>query len=78
MTSVVSSAAGLSSGRRTAAFVVICFVELLVVLDNTVVNVALPDISEELRAGFTGLQWVVDAYILTFCGLLLAFGNITD
>lgn len=78
MTAVVPSAADLSSRRRTAAFVVICFVELLVVLDNTVVNVALPDISEELRAGFTGLQWVVDAYILTFCGLLLAFGNLTD
>ncbi|MGB3773595.1 MAG: MFS transporter [Rhodococcus sp. (in: high G+C Gram-positive bacteria)] len=73
-----STAHLLSSGRRTTALIVICLVELLVVLDNTVVNVALPDISQDLRADFTGLQWVVDAYILTFCGLLLAFGNITD
>lgn len=77
-TESLSTAHLLSSTRRTLAFVVICLVELLVVLDNTVVNVALPDISTDLRAGFTGLQWVVDAYILAFCGLLLAFGNITD
>ncbi|MBY6539742.1 MFS transporter [Rhodococcus sp. BP-349] len=73
-----SSSHLLSSPRRVTAFLVICLVELLVVLDNTVVNVALPDISTDLRVGFTGLQWIVDAYILTFCGLLLAFGNITD
>ncbi|WP_082042972.1 MFS transporter [Rhodococcus sp. MEB064] len=76
--SAESSSRLLSTPRRTAAFLVICLVELLVVLDNTVVNVALPDIATSLRADFSSLQWIVDAYILTFCGLLLAFGNVTD
>lgn len=78
MSTGVSVREPLTGRRRTAAFVVVCIVELLVVLDNTVVNVALPDIGLELRSNFTGMQWIVDAYILTFCGLLLAFGNITD
>ncbi|MGK8553817.1 DHA2 family efflux MFS transporter permease subunit [Nocardia gipuzkoensis] len=67
--------------RRTARFValaVICLAELLVVLDNTIVNVALPSLGVELATGISGLQWVVDAYTLTFAGLLLAFGNLGD
>ncbi|OZD77208.1 MFS transporter [Rhodococcus sp. 05-2256-B2] len=64
--------------RRYLALLVICIAELLVVLDNTVVNVALPSIGLQLRADISGLQWVVDAYTLTFAGLLLAFGHIGD
>ncbi|MEU2177271.1 MFS transporter [Nocardia sp. NPDC019219] len=67
--------------RRTARFValaVICLAELLVVLDNTIVNVALPSLGVELGTGISGLQWVVDAYTLSFAGLLLAFGNLGD
>jgi EmrB/QacA subfamily drug resistance transporter len=64
--------------RRWAALVVICAAELLVVLDNTVVNVALPSLGVQLHADFSGLQWVVDAYTLTFAGLLLAFGHLGD
>ncbi|MGU3433973.1 MFS transporter [Actinomycetes bacterium M1A6_2h] len=68
------------AGRSTqlAAFGVICIVELLICLDMTVVGVALPQIGIELEAGLSGLQWVVDAYTLTFAGLLLAFGNLGD
>ncbi|MDZ7929780.1 MAG: MFS transporter [Rhodococcus sp. (in: high G+C Gram-positive bacteria)] len=64
--------------RRYLALIVICAAELLVVLDNTVVNVALPSMGLQLRADMSGLQWVVDAYTLTFAGLLLAFGHLGD
>lgn len=70
---VIASARG-----RWLALVVICLAELLVVLDNTVVNVALPSLGVQLRASFGGLQWIVDAYTLTFAGLLLAFGHLGD
>ncbi|MBM7416125.1 MULTISPECIES: MFS transporter [Nocardiaceae] len=64
--------------RQLAAFGVICIAELLIVLDMTIINVALPSIGIELSTGISGLQWVVDAYTLTFSGLLLAFGNLGD
>ncbi|MDI9950757.1 MFS transporter [Rhodococcus sp. IEGM 1305] len=67
-----------SRTRRFLALAVICLAELLVVLDNTIVNVALPSIGVELRTSVSGLQWVVDAYTLTFAGLLLAFGSLGD
>jgi EmrB/QacA subfamily drug resistance transporter len=67
-----------SRTRRFLALAVICLAELLVVLDNTIVNVALPSIGVELRTSVSGLQWVVDAYTLTFAGLLLACGNLGD
>ena len=69
---------GLTAHRRWAALAVICTAELLVVLDNTIVNVALPSMGLQLRASMSGLQWVVDAYTLTFAGLLLAFGHLGD
>lgn len=64
--------------QRFLALAVICLAELLVVLDNTIVNVALPSIGVQLSTGVSGLQWVVDSYTLTFAGLLLAFGNLGD
>jgi EmrB/QacA subfamily drug resistance transporter len=50
----------------------------MLLLDITVVNVALPDIRLELDASFTDLQWVVDAYALTLAASLLAFGSVAD
>ncbi|MGH2907435.1 MAG: MFS transporter [Solirubrobacterales bacterium] len=50
----------------------------MLLLDITVVNVALPDIRRDLNASFTDLQWVVDAYALTLAASLLAFGSIAD
>ncbi|MFF9198077.1 MFS transporter [Streptomyces sp. NPDC014779] len=50
----------------------------LITLDTSVVNVALPAIGGELRAGLTGLQWVVDAYTLVFAALLLSSGALAD
>ena len=50
----------------------------MLLLDITVVNVALPDIRRQLNASFTDLQWVVDAYSLTLAASLLAFGSVAD
>src|ERR1700749_1484769 len=50
----------------------------LINLDTTIVNVALPALVRELHATTTQLQWVVDAYNLTFAALLLTFGSLSD
>ncbi|MGV9827185.1 MFS transporter [Gordonia sp. NPDC003429] len=56
----------------------LCFAELLVMIDNTIVNVALPTMARDLGAGISGLQWIVDAYTLVFAGLLLTGGYLGD
>ena len=68
----------LTAKQRWLALVVLCVAELLVSIDNTIVNVALPTLSRELDASTTGLQWIVDAYTLVFAGLLLAAGHAGD
>ncbi|GAB4582915.1 MFS transporter [Nocardia sp. IFM 10818] len=70
--------ATLSRRGRVAALVAICLAELLVVLDNTLVNVALPSMAVQLQADMSGLQWIVDAFTLAFSGLLLAMGHLGD
>jgi EmrB/QacA subfamily drug resistance transporter len=55
-----------------------CFALAMAMLDNTVVNVALPTISRELGTGVSGLQWIVDAYILAFASFLLTGGIAGD
>jgi EmrB/QacA subfamily drug resistance transporter len=64
--------------RRWWILAVLCLSVLLVVVDNTIVNVALPTISRKLSASTTDLQWIVDAYTLLFAGLLLVAGNLGD
>src|SRR5450432_1208710 len=64
--------------RRWWILAVLCLSVLLVVVDNTIVNVALPTMSRQLSASTSGLQWIVDAYTLTFAGLLLVGGNLGD
>ena len=51
---------------------------MIIGLDNTVMNVALPSIQEELGVSASTLQWIVDGYMLAFAGLLLAAGNLGD
>ncbi|MFJ4656653.1 MFS transporter [Nocardia sp. NPDC088792] len=70
--------ATLSQRGKMAALVAICLAELLVVLDNTLVNVALPSMAVQLEADMSGLQWIVDAFTLAFSGLLLAMGHLGD
>ena len=57
---------------------VLCLSVFLVVVDNTIVNVALPSLSGQLHASNSALQWIVDAYSLPFAGLLLAGGGLSD
>ena len=67
-----------SRERRWLILPVLCLSVFLVVVDNTIVNVALPTLSRHLGASITSLQWIVDAYSLAFAGLLLAGGGIGD
>jgi EmrB/QacA subfamily drug resistance transporter len=64
--------------RRWWVLVVLCLSVLLVAVDNTIVNVALPTISRDLSASTSAQQWVVDGYSLVFAGLLLVGGNLGD
>jgi len=64
--------------RRWAILGVLALSVFLVVVDNTIVNVALPTLSRELDAGISELQWIVDAYALVFAGLLLVGGGLGD
>ncbi len=63
---------------RWAAVVLACVAQFMVILDVSVVNVALPSIRDGLGFSATGLQWVVNAYTLTFAGFLLLGGRAAD
>jgi MFS family permease len=63
---------------RWLAFILLCCGELMIVLDSTIVNVALPSIKEGLGFTEAGLVWVVNAYLLTFGGFLLLGGRLAD
>jgi EmrB/QacA subfamily drug resistance transporter len=64
--------------RRWYTLGVLCLSLLVIVVDSTIVNVALPTFSRDLHASSSGLQWIVDAYTLTFAALLLLAGAIAD
>ncbi len=64
--------------RRWWVLIVLCLTVLIVVIDNTIVNVALPSFSRDLHASNSSLQWIVDGYSLPFAGLLLAGGGLSD
>ena len=64
--------------RRWLILVVMCFSLLIIVLDNSILNVALPSIQNELGAHQSELQWMVDSYTLVFAGLLLTAGSLGD
>ncbi|MFC9440418.1 MFS transporter, partial [Nocardia sp. NPDC057030] len=55
-----------------------CLGTLMLLIDVTIVNVALPDIAVDLRAGLSSLQWVVDGYALALAALLLVLGSLAD
>ena len=64
--------------RRWIILLVLCISLFMVVVDNLIINVALPTLSRELGASTSGLQWIVDSYALVFSCLLLAFGGLGD
>ena len=68
----------LDSRTRWFALIVLCLGNLMIVLDTTIVNVALPSIRDDLGFSATSLAWVVNAYLLTFGGFLLLGGRLGD
>jgi EmrB/QacA subfamily drug resistance transporter len=64
--------------RKWQALIIVCVAIFMLLLDITVVNVALPDIQKELHASFTDLQWVVDAYALMLATTTLNAGTLGD
>jgi EmrB/QacA subfamily drug resistance transporter len=64
--------------RRWWTLGVLCLSLLLIVVDNSIVNVALPTIQQDLDSSTSQLQWIVDSYILVFAGLLLTAGSLGD
>src|SRR5215204_3715461 len=64
--------------RKWWTLLATCVAMFMLLLDITIVNVALPDIQRELDASFSDLQWVIDAYALTLAALLLTAGSLGD
>lgn len=67
-----------SLDKRWVALVVLCLGALMIVLDTTIVNVALPSIKADLGFSETSLVWVINAYMLTFAGFMLLGGRLGD
>jgi EmrB/QacA subfamily drug resistance transporter len=66
------------NSRRWATLAVLCVTLLLISLDNTVLNVAIPSVVRSIGASSSQLQWMVDAYAVVFAGLLLSLGALGD
>src|ERR671937_1734464 len=64
--------------RRWIALILLCVAQFVVVLDASIVNVALPTIGKALHFSESNLPWVVNAYVLTFGGFLLLGGRMAD
>src|SRR5213082_3313289 len=64
--------------RKWWTLVVVCVATFMLLLDITIVNVALPKIATDLKANFSDIQWVIDAYALTLASLLLTTGTLAD
>ena len=64
--------------KRWIALALLCMAQFVVVLDASIVNVALPTIGEALSFSQDNLSWVVNAYVLTFGGFLLLGGRLAD
>ena len=64
--------------RRWWILTILSLSVFLVVVDNLIINVAIPTLARELEATTSGLQWIVDSYALVFAGLLLACGGLGD
>src|SRR5262245_43880958 len=71
-------AASVLRWRRGATVVVACLVGAVLSIDNTILSVALPTLSREVHASTSELQWIVDAYLFVFGGLLLTSGSLSD
>ena len=64
--------------RRWIILGVLCMSLLIIVMDNTILNVAIPSLMTDLGATNSQVQWIVDSYVLVFAGLLLTTGSLSD
>src|SRR5208282_1171311 len=64
--------------RKWWTLIVVCTATFMLLLDITIVNVALPTIAKDLHASFSQIQWVIDAYALTLASMLLTAGALAD
>src|SRR6187401_790070 len=64
--------------RKWWTLIAVCIGTFMLLLDITVVTVALPEIARDLKSTFSDLQWVIDAYALTLAALLLTGGSLAD
>src|SRR5579875_3620329 len=64
--------------RKWWTLIVVCVATFMLLLDITIVNVALPKIASDLKASFSDIQWVVDAYALMLASVLLTAGVLAD
>src|SRR6478735_7265582 len=74
----VATSDAASAKSRWLALYVLCLGDLMIVLDQSIVNVALPSIRTDLGFSQASLAWVVNAYLLTFGGFLLLSGRLGD
>ena len=65
-------------GNKWWTLAAVCLGTFMLLLDITIVNVALPDIQKALHSSFSDLQWIVDAYALTLAAFLLTAGSLAD
>ena len=78
MTQKIRSLAPSASNRRWWTLGAMCFALFMIMLDNTVVNVALPSIQRDLHTSLSALEWTINAYTLTFAVLLVTGGRLGD
>lgn len=64
--------------RRWITLGVLCMSLLIIVMDNTILNVAIPSLITDLEATNSEIQWIIDSYVLVFAGLLLTTGSLSD
>ena len=74
----MSAPLAVKSDHRWGVLVVLCAAALIINVDNTILNVALPPLVRELHATSSQLQWIVDSYAMVFAGLLLVSGSLAD
>ena len=68
----------MSAGRRWTVLATLCLAVLLVAIDATVLNLAIPAITTELDASATQMLWILDIYSLVLAGLLVSAGALSD
>jgi len=78
LTRLAAAPHGERYGHRWAALVVVCVSALIINIDNTILNVALPTLVRDLHATSSELQWIVDSYAMVFAGLLFVGGSLAD